>query len=194
MWLKERARFLKEFASRPGVVGAVAPSSRSLAAKMLDWIDWPNVRTVVEYGPGTGAFTGQILRRMHAEARFFAIEINPAFAATLAQRYPGVRVHQDSVKNVGTLCDREGFEEVDAVICGLPWAAFSEPDQEDFLSAMTTVLKPGGQFATFAYLQGLLLPAGRRFRRKLDRYLSGVKLSTTAWLNLPPAFVYRCRR
>ena len=59
---------------------------------------------------------------------------------------------------------------------------------------MMAVLRPGGQFATFAYLQGLLLPAARRFRANLGRSFSQVERSPTAWTNLPPAFVYRCRR
>ena len=53
---------------------------------------------------------------------------------------------------------------------------------------------PGGQFATFAYLQGLLLPAGQRFKDKLAQSFSKVEKSPTVWRNLPPAFVYRCTK
>jgi phospholipid N-methyltransferase len=194
MLSKEKAKFLREFFQKPGAVGAVLPSSRTLAVRMVDWIDWPNVRTVIEYGPGTGAFTGHILSHKHAESRFFAIEINPSFVAALGERYPRVRVYQDSVKNVKAICHQEGIEEVDAIVCGLPWAAFGEEDQAEMLNAMMAVLKPGGQFATFAYLQGLLLPAGRRFRSKLCDCFSQIDSSRTAWLNFPPALVYRCRR
>ena len=52
----------------------------------------------------------------------------------------------------------------------------------------------GYVFTTFAYLQGLLLPAGQHFKRKLSDYFSQVRRSETVWFNLPPAFVYRCRR
>ena len=194
MSLSERARFLCEFLLKPRVVGAVSPSSRGLAEKMVQWIDWPNVRAVVEYGPGTGVFTEQILARIRPGTRFFAIEINPAFVARFAERYPGVRVYEESVKNVATVCGQEGIAEVDAVICGLPWASFCDREQVDFMEAMTAVLGPGGRFATFAYLQGLLMPGGRRFKGKLRRYFSRIERSRTAWMNLPPAFVYRCRR
>jgi len=194
MSLIERARFLSEFALKPRVVGAVSPSSRGLAEKMVQWIDWPNVQAVVEYGPGTGAFTEHILSRIHPGTKFFAIEINPAFVARFAKRYPGVRVYQDSVKNVAALCGQEGIAQVDAIISGLPWASFCDRDQADFLDATAAVLAPGGRFATFAYLQGLLMPAGRRFKSRLRRYFSRIERSKTAWVNLPPAFVYRCRR
>lgn len=194
MSVKQWMAFLGEFVRRPGTVGAVAPSSPVLAQRMVQWIEWPQVGTVVEYGPGTGAFTGQILARMKPETRFFAIEINPRFVAALAQSHPQVHVYQESVGNVQAICQKEGVDTVDAILCGLPWAAFSDEDQTAFLDAMMTVLRPGGQFVTFAYLQGLLLPAGQRFRRKLHRYFSSVAMSKTAWCNFPPAFVYRCRR
>ena len=194
MSLREYTRFLGEFVSKPGVVGAVSPSSHSLGRKMVEWIDWPNVRTVVEYGPGTGAITEHILAEMRPGTTFLAIEINPSFVESLRIRYPDVRVHQESVTNVRAICREEGIDEVDAVVSGLPWASFSDDDQSAYLNAMMTVLRPGGRFATFAYLQGLLLPAGRRFRRNLRQYFSQIELSRTAWRNLPPAFVYRCCR
>jgi len=55
-------------------------------------------------------------------------------------------------------------------------------------------MSPNGQFVTFAYLQGLLLPPGRRFVALLPKYFTHVSRSRTVWLNLPPAFVYQCRR
>jgi phospholipid N-methyltransferase len=83
---------------------------------------------------------------------------------------------------------------LDAVVSGLPWASFPESLQIEILDSMMQVLRPGGQFATFAYLQGLLLPAAKRFRKQLDKYFSKIELSPTVWRNLPPAFVYRCVR
>lgn len=194
MSLRERTRFLSEFLRKPGTVGAIAPSSPSLAGKMVEWIDWPSVQTVIEYGPGTGAFTGRIRQCLPPHGRFLAIEINPEFAATLEARFPDVRVHRDSVANVESVCRSDGIERVDAIICGLPWAVFGENDQAEILAGMMAVLRPGGQFVTFAYLQGLLLPAARRFRANLGRHFSEIERSSVAWRNLPPALVYRCRR
>ena len=105
-----------------------------------------------------------------------------------------MHVYHDSVGNVAQLCQQEGIDKLDAIICGLPWAAFSDLDQTQFLEATGRVLRRGGQFATFAYLQGLLLPAGQRFKRKLGEHFREIQRSRTVWANLPPAFVYRCRR
>jgi phosphatidylethanolamine/phosphatidyl-N-methylethanolamine N-methyltransferase len=192
--VNQYVRFLREFMFRPGSVGAVSPSSEGLAKKMVEWIDWPEVHAVAEYGPGTGVFTEHILQQMRPGTRLVAVEINPTFAATVRGRFPDVAVHEDSVGNIREICRKEQIEQLDAVICGLPWAAFSRKDQLDYLDALTGMLRPGGQFVTFAYLQGLLLPAGQRFKALLRQYFSDVTRSGIAWRNVPPAFVYRCRR
>lgn len=185
--------FLKQFLCSPRSIGAVSSSSRRLAQTMVEWFDWSNVGSVAEYGPGTGIFTELILAHMRPAAKFFAVEANPEFVTILRDRYPGVSIHNESVRNVAQLCQQEGIEQLDAIVCGLPWASFAENDQIEFLQATTDVLRTGGQFATFAYLQGLLLPAGQSFKRKLGNYFREIEYSRTVWLNLPPAFVYRCR-
>jgi len=194
MSLREHVCFFCEFLLKPRVVGALLPSSRNLALEMVNWIDWSNVRTVLEYGPGTGVMTEQVCSRIRPATRFLSIEVNPRLAGILRSRFPSVRVYQDSVRNVRGICQREGIDEVDVVVSGLPWASFSAKDQREFLHATLSVLKRGGQFATFAYLQGLLLPSGQRFKRELHRHFTQVELSKTTWMNLPPALVYRCRR
>ncbi len=194
MCIKQYLAFLAEFAAKPAAIGAIAPSSPVLAQEITTWIDWPNVQAVLEYGPGTGAFTQAILDRKSPQAKFAAIEANPALAQEFRAAHPGVTLHQDCVANVAEVCAAEGIEHVDAIISGLPWAAFSEEDQNTYLDAMMEVLPPGGQLTTFAYLQGLLLPASQRFKKKLGRYFPQVTISKTIWTNLPPAFVYRCRR
>ena len=41
---------------------------------------------------------------------------------------------------------------------------------------------------------GVLLPAGQRFKKRLHASFSEVTTSPGVWMNLPPAFVYRCRK
>ena len=192
--MSDTTKFLAAFLGKPGVIGAVAPSSRYLARRMVEWIEWPKVRAAAEYGPGTGAFTGEILNHLRAGSRFFAIELEPAMAEATKRRFPQATVHVESATNVRGICTREGIANLDAVLSGLPWAAFPEKLQRALMEAMMSVLPPGGQFVTFAYLHGLLLPAGRRFRKLLDAYFSEVRKSPIVWRNTPPAFVYRCRR
>lgn len=186
--------FFREFLKRPGTTGAIKPSSRGLAEAMTTWIDWGRTRSVVEYGPGTGVFTEKILSLKRSETRFVAVEVNINFVNRLRDRFPSLEVFHDSVENIRLICNRSGIQEVDVILCGLPWASFSRDVQVRYLTATMSVLGEGSQFGTFAYLQGLLLPAGRRFRRTLAESFDRVTTSPTVWRNLPPAFVYRCWR
>ncbi len=186
--------FLKTFLRHPTQVGAIAPSSPSLVRIMVDWFDWENARSIVEFGPGTGVFTQAIQTKLHADAKFFAIERSGELAETTRILCPGVTVYEDSVTNVGDLCDQQSIGQIDAIICGLPWASFSDTLQQEIMDTMLQRLRPGGQFATFAYWQGVILPAGRRFSKRLEASFASVEKSETAWRNLPPAFVYRCVR
>jgi len=192
--MKLNLTFLQQFFLRPLSTGAIAPSSQSLAVQMVAWLNLENAGAVVEYGPGTGVFTDVVVARLSERCRFFMIEVNPLFVDLLRKRHPDKIIYEDSVKNVRQLCEREGIGEVDCIISGLPWAWFSDAMQTEYLDALMSVLKPSGQFVTFAYLHGLLMPTGQQFRRRLQRYFSQVTRSQIVWMNLPPAFVSRCRR
>lgn len=192
--MSHHSHFFRAFLRNKGTVGAIAPSSPELATRMLEWMDWDSIDCVVEFGAGTGVFTEAVGPYLKPGAKFIAIERDAELAEITRRRCPGVDLHETCVSRVGEICADAGIEKVDAIICGLPWASFSSELQDQFLDAMFEVLPPGGQFATFAYWQGLALPAGQRFRKYLKQHFSTVEHSPTAWKNLPPAFVYRCER
>lgn len=187
-------KFLKEFIAQPASTGAIAPSSGFLAQMIVKDLELDRAEAVLEYGPGTGVFTEFILRGLKPAAKFAAIELNPNLADLFKSRFPSVVLFQDSVANVRSICDHAGIRSVDCIISGLPWAVFPESMQIQFLDEMMRVLKPGGRFVTFAYLHGLALARAKKFSNLLPNYFTSVSKSPVVWLNVPPAFVYRCRR
>ncbi|HEX9722664.1 MAG TPA: ribosomal RNA adenine dimethylase domain-containing protein [Vicinamibacteria bacterium] len=189
----QAVQFLKEFVNRPQEIGAIVPSSPALAREVVRSIAWDKVQVAVEYGPGLGAITGEILTRTEGKD-FFAIELNQAYADRFRRSYPDVPLYRDSVANVVSIAAEHGVEAIDCVISGLPWAIFSDAVQDEILDAMFQVLREGGQFVTFAYMHGLALPAGRRFREKLTRRFRKLDRSPVVWRNTPPAVVYHCVR
>jgi phospholipid N-methyltransferase len=192
--VKEALTFLKEFACSPTQVGAIAPSSPGLVAAMVDWLDWSQVRGVVELGPGTGVFTEAILARLPEQAKFVAIERSPAMVELARVRCPAAEIVEDSATNLATVCEQAEIDAIDAVICGLPWASLPDRLQSEIMGTMLKRMRDGAAFASFAYWQGVVLPAGRRFSRRLKNNFRQVDRSPTVWRNLPPAFVYRCRK
>lgn len=185
---------LRQFIRQPGQIGTIAPSGPALVREMVGGFDWASIEAAVEYGPGTGVFTAEVMRRKSASTKFFAIERGEALVAATRSRCPDVDVAHDDVRNVRRLCADRQIDRVDAIVCGLPWAAFGESLQTEILREMFGVLPPGGRFATFAYVQGMALRAARRFSRRLDNEFTEVRRSRVVWRNLPPAFVYHCVR
>lgn len=189
-----KTRFLVEFLRHPLSVGALAPSGDALVNEMINSFDWQSATGVLEYGPGTGVFTAAIQQQLRPDAQFLAIERSAEMVSMVRKRCPDATVVHDDVTRVAQLCRDHEIDSVDAIVCGLPWAAFSASLQDEIMRTMMQVLKPGGVFCSFAYLQGLPLPAGRRFAARLDRTFSNVRRSRIVWKNLPPAIIYRCVR
>lgn len=186
--------FVKQFLTNPGSTGAIAPSSGELARRIVDFAAPGPGAVIAEYGPGTGVFTQRILETLRPDQTFFAIEINERFAEELSKRFPGLHLYAGCASRVREFCEQEGREHVDCVISGLPWAVFPDSLQDKILGAMVEAMPEGGTFVTFAYLQGLVMPAGKKFKKKVKQYFSHVENSGVIWKNLPPAILYRCRK
>ena len=58
------------------MLGSLIPSSRFLVNDLLNQIQWERARVIVEYGPGVGTITAEILKRMRSDALLLAIELN----------------------------------------------------------------------------------------------------------------------
>lgn len=190
----ERVSFLREFLRSPLTVAAVAPSSDALATAITAPVPRTGEPTVVELGPGTGAFTAAVQQRLAGRGRHLAVEISPAFAEPLARRFPRVEVAVADATGLRELLRDRGARHADVIVSGLPWAAFGAGRQDDLLGAVADVLAPDGVFATFAYTATLWAPPAVRLRQALRRRFEEVVAGRTVWANLPPALVYYCRR
>lgn len=192
--MKKNLDFFFQFIKKPSVIGAVVPSSRSLAKTMLQTVDFGKTKTIVELGPGTGAFSQLILDSALPSTTYFALELNLKMVNYLKNTMPELITYHDSAANIEKYLQKHSASHADVIISGLPWAAFSDGLQDALLNAVLNSLPTNGQFMTFAYLNGLLLPAGQNFYKKLNKKFASVSKSKITWLNFPPAFVYRCKK
>ncbi len=185
-----RVEFLKQFVRYPTLTCAIAESCKELAELITDTAELSQASMVVEFGSGTGVFTEKILEKISGNAQAFSLEINEDFVKETRRRCPEAIVYFDSAVNVAPYLKEAGVEKCDRIISGLPWASFPEKIQDQILDTVADILEPGGKFLTFAYVHGLCLPAGRRFRKNLFSRFQTVLATRIIWQNLPPAFVY----
>ena len=187
-------KFLAQFRSAPRSVGAIVPSSRELAEAMIAPIDFAAARVIVEFGPGTGVMTTAIAKRLGPDTHYVGVEINETFCRTLTLRFPHLHFFNRGAQDIKEILAELGVESVDAIVCGLPWASLPIDLQARIMGAIGQVLRPGGIFVTFAYLQGLVMPAAGMLRRRLKAQFTTVKTTKIVWRNMPPAFAYICYR
>lgn len=186
--------FFGKFITSPKTIGAIAPSSPALARLIVDLAGVKNARTVLELGPGTGAFTKVISAHLAPDAHFIAIEANPTLAVVLRKKMPAVRTVAGSAEHIRRIMNTYHLTEADCIVSGLPWAAFDSGLQDRILTAARDILRPGGKFTTFSYIHAQPMRQAKRFRQLLEKTFRTVEKSPVVWKNLPPAFVYCCEK
>ncbi len=90
--LRNNLRFLRLWLQRPVRLGAVMPSSRSLAVAMASDVDPDTPGAVVELGGGTGNITAALLEAGIAARDIVVIEREPSLCRVIAKRFPQIRV------------------------------------------------------------------------------------------------------
>ena len=200
--MRDSFRFMKRFLKSPATVGAIAPSSRVLARAMVADIPFEKGSLIVEFGPGTGAFTREIATRVTPNAedtehhssssegiRYLGIEREESFVSLLRERYEHLTFVQDSVENLPAILEQHGYEHVNGIVSGLPFATLPVDVSTRILQVMRQCLAPGGVFATFQYFQSYPVPKSRRFRAQMKELFGSGPHRKPVWANVPPAFV-----
>lgn len=177
--------FIRQYLRQPRFVGAVAPSGRRLAEKMMRSIDFQRAKVLVEYGPGTGVFTRELLRRKRPDAALILIERNPAFCRMLERRFGGQKganltIIQGSAEDAEAILNRCGFETADYVVSGLPFSSLPPEVADHIFRATKSILKEGS-FITFQYT---------RMKQRLLEEQFEFQTVLREWRNLPPAYVF----
>lgn len=192
--IQNKVLFFGKFIASPRTIGAIAPSGPQLAKEIVRRSNVDSAQVVLELGPGTGAFTTVIRRHLSAEARFIAIEADPHLALLLRKKMPSVHIVAGSAEHINRIMKSYHLSQADCIISGLPWATFDVTLQNRILRAACDVLRPGGTFTTFSYVHAIPLRQARRFRTALENTFVTVEKSPIIWKNLPPAFIYCCRK
>ena len=185
--------FIRQAIKKPKYTGAIAPSSPRLSRLITHEADLSDARMVVEIGPGTGVFTRLILQNISPDTAYFAMEINADFVENLQQRFPGLDVYHGDAKDIRHCLEKYGCQHCDRIISGIPWTAFDDKLQNEILNNIYEALSPAGIFVTFAYFPLNHLFNGTLFKIKLRQLFSEVR-QTRIVANIPPAFVYVCRK
>jgi phospholipid N-methyltransferase len=150
--------FGRNFLKHPKMLGSLIPSSRFLVNHLLAEVDWSRARVFLEYGPGVGTFTTEILRRMRSDAVLIAVETNSDFVRFLRGRVRDDRLHvvHGSAADADAALARLALTRADYVISGIPYTTMP-PELRDLILRKThAVLDPNGAFLVYQFTRSVL--------------------------------------
>lgn len=178
--------FALNFFRHPMMLGSIVPSSRFLIRQLLEPVDWGQARVIVEYGPGVGVITTEVLRRMGPDTMLIAIETNPDFVSYLRDSIKDERLHvvEGSAESVDEILRRYGQSNASYVISGIPFSTIPAPVRERILLKTCEVLKPGGSFLVYQFSSRVLQDLQRIFRYVRRKFEP---------LNVLPAHLFFCQ-
>ncbi|HEX8904570.1 MAG TPA: rRNA adenine N-6-methyltransferase family protein [Longimicrobiaceae bacterium] len=177
--------FARNFFKHPRMLGSIIPSSRFLVRDLMRQVDWRRARVLVEYGPGVGNITAEVLKRMRRDAHLVVFETNDDFVEFLRRSIPDPRltVVHGSAADVARVLGEMGLEQADYVISGIPFSTMPEQVSAAIVRATRRSLRPGGRFLVY------------QFSREVSRFLKPeFKDIREAFepLNILPARLYFC--
>lgn len=184
---EETLLFAKNFLQHPRMLGSLIPSSRFLVQRLLGRIDWKRAKTIVEYGPGVGTITAQILQRMSPHTKLVVFEMNEDFVRYLKRSFPDRRLHvvHGSAERVQKELDKLKLDGADYIISGIPFTTMPVPLREKIMRESRRALKPGGAVLVYQFTRAVL-PYLRSHFDHIDQDFEP--------LNILPARLFYCRR
>lgn len=174
--------FAKNFLLNPRQVASIVPSSRFLTNKLLAPVKWDQCRVIVEYGPGVGNISIEILKRMRPDAKLILIELNDGLAEFLQTKFrdPRVIACHRSAEDVLDILKEHNVDHADYVVSGIPFSAIPPSVADDVVSATWRALRPGGQFLIYQFRLAVLDYLKKSFTKFETAYQP---------LNFPPLHV-----
>lgn len=178
--------FARNFFKHPKMLGSIIPSSRFLTDSLMSQVDWKRARVIVEYGPGVGNITTEVLKRLHPDGKMVVFELNDDFVRFLRQAIPDPRLHvvHGSAADVERSLRELGLDGADYAISGIPFTTMPAEVRTAVVQATRAVLEPrGGQFLVYQF--------SREVHRHLRREFTNIREDFEP-LNIPPARLYYC--
>ncbi|MGM0606782.1 MAG: class I SAM-dependent methyltransferase [Candidatus Muiribacteriota bacterium] len=178
--------FIKQSIFNPVNVGTAMPCSKYAARKMVSDIDFSKSKYIVEYGPGTGVFTEELIKKCNDDTVILTIEINEPFSKLLKKKYghiENLHIVQGSAENIDEYMKEFDMPRIDYIVSALPYTCLPENVSNTILNKSIQLLDKNGKFSTIQYSKAKH-KYFKTFFNKID-----VKRVIR---NIPPTYIFCC--
>ena len=186
--MNENLQFLQAFLKNPLKVGAIAPSSPELAAKMLDGIMPNEDNIVLELGVGTGAITKFLQDVIPNRNAYLGIELDRDLVDNLHGKFQDMNIICGNAAEAYSIHRESGLGKVRYVVCCLPFVSLPKEISESVLLEIEKFMDEGCELRIFQYAHGYFLPPAIKLREFLKNRYGKSKRSPLVLKNVPPAF------
>jgi phospholipid N-methyltransferase len=198
--------FFQQFRKDFFHTGAILPSSPGVARACTAHLARKEGRVqVLEAGPGTGAFTREIVRHLEAGDALDLVEINPILVSYLHHQIQVEPLFLTSEARITLVnADLRYFpfnRTYDFIISSLPFTNFPPDVIEEMLTLIMLHLKPGGVFCYIKYIfigrlkyffvNSEVRESMQKSQGTIARFAQKYQIDRCAVLsNVPPAWVF----
>lgn len=177
--------FALNFFKNPTMLGSIVPSSPYLVNDLLSPVNWDRAGIVVEYGPGVGTITREILKRMRHDAILVAIELNDDFVEYLGSniRDPRLRLVHGSAGDVRRILQGLSLTHADYIISCIPYSTIPHKLRRHIVEESRHALKAEGSMLLFQFTRTVV----PYLRSTFTSVRQGFQL-----LNILPAQIFYC--
>ena len=135
-------------------VAYIVPSSQELVKRVARKMDFSKPRIIVEYGPGEGCHTREIVKRMHPDSTMLLFELDPELAAHMKHQFrhdPRISVLQQDAQDLPAELAKRGIPHCDYIVSGLPFSIINLRTKRILLERTFESLAPTQESAFIIY-------------------------------------------
>ena len=177
--------FILNAIKNPKVTGTLLPSQKFLIKKLTAPIRKDECKYILELGAGNGCVTKEILKKINKNCILLSFEINEKLTRKYRFRKKNLIVINDDVENMQKYLKKYKIKKIDCIISSLPLAQIKKKKVLKILLNVNKYLKKEGLYVQYQYSLMSL--------KKLKSVFKKVDIKFTL-LNLPPAFIYICKK
>ena len=185
--MQEQLKFFK-IALLDRKIGAMTRSSKYVVNAVVRNLGHKSLHRVIEYGPGDGVVTKEILNRMPRDGELIVVETNPKFLRVLKDIEDSrLKIIKGTAQEISKELKRHNHAVVDLVISSIPFSILKPAIREDIVNNTFDMLRSSGKFIIFQYSPLML--------SLLKKYFDANNVSTQFELrNIPPMFIMSAQK
>src|SRR5437773_2304792 len=143
--MKQKTNFL-QIALSDYHVGAIARSSKYTARSIVRGLGGRTFGRILEYGPGDGVITRELLKCLTPDGELIAVDANPRFLNILKSIDDSrLKLVHDTIQNISAVLAQKQSS-IDLVVASIPFSLLKSTERAQIISNTFAALSDGGSF------------------------------------------------